>query len=346
MGLAANMAGVHAAGNRMNITNATGIVSSVNAAMAGPLLDDYDIPPSHQSVLDRFRVDNPDGGYAHNGFGAWVMPLCQTWNTYGMEAGSFDVDTHGGLGGLALGFDFTANNSLRLGLTFNLGGGYAQGSGDLNASTNSMNFWGAGLYAGYKKKNFGIFGDVSYTSITNHISQELPDALKMGNLSGDVQARVLSLGISGEYTFNTEYVNITPHAGVRYAHIATDPYEFEANGTTVIKGKAITQNIWSFPVGVTFGKTIELENGWTITPSVDLRVTPNVGDLEAKTNVRFPGVTGSTSTRTQTMDPLTCGGTLGIDFVKDNISVGLKYNIEVGAHSTQQGIFGTFRWEF
>ena len=89
-----------------------------------------------------------------------------------------------------------------------------------------------------------------------------------------------------------------------------------------------------------------LDSGWQVKPSLDLRVTPHAGDINARGDVRFTGVGGSATMETQTMDYVTYGGTAGLEFGKDNIKMGLNYNLEAGAHSTQHGVFATFRYEF
>lgn len=80
----------------------------------------------------------------------WVLPLYQSINHYGLDAGSLDADTSGSLGGITLGADCTFDSTLRLGADLSVGGGWAEGSGDFNRTTNNMNFWGAGLYGGWK----------------------------------------------------------------------------------------------------------------------------------------------------------------------------------------------------
>ena len=78
----------------------------------------------------------------------WVLPLYQSINHYGLDAGSLDADTSGSLGGITVGADCTFDSTLRLGADLSVGGGWAEGSGDFNRTTNNMNFWGAGLYGG------------------------------------------------------------------------------------------------------------------------------------------------------------------------------------------------------
>ena len=79
------------------------------------------------------------GDAARTGFAMWIMPLYQSSNGYGMKAGNFDMDFSGGLGGVAIGASLTFENAIRAGITFNISGGYATGSGDLNETTNNMN---------------------------------------------------------------------------------------------------------------------------------------------------------------------------------------------------------------
>ena len=75
-------------------------------------------------------------------------------------------------------------------------------------------------------------------------------------------------------------------------------------------------------------------------------MTPNAGDINARGDVRFTGVSGTSDMKSQTMDYLTYGGTAGLEFGRDNIKLGLNYNLEAGTHSTQHGVFATFRYEF
>ena len=290
--------------------------------------------------------DGFDMHYAKPGFGMWIMPLYQNWSGFGLEGGNYEMDAHGALGGVALGADYTFGNALRAGITVNMGGGYVEGSGDFHSSTNNLTFWGAGLYAGWAPGAFGLFAEVNFTSTYNSIAQELPASMQMGNLEADVNSWALTAGLRAQYTFVTDWLNITLHAGFRFSHLKTEAYDMESSGLTVLEGDAVHQDIWSFPVGVTFAKSFTLDNNWYVKPSLDLRVTPNAGDINARGDVRFTGVSDLSSMKSQTMDYLTYGGTAGLEFGRDNIKIGLNYNLEAGEHSTQHGVFITFRYEF
>uniref|UniRef100_UPI0013EB2E41 beta strand repeat-containing protein n=1 Tax=Desulfovibrio sp. ZJ369 TaxID=2709793 RepID=UPI0013EB2E41 len=147
---------------------------------------------------------------AKSGFALWIMPLYQSANGWGLEGGNFNMDYSGGLGGVAIGADYTFENAIRAGITFNIGGGYATGSGDFNETTNDMSFWGIGAYAGWTKNNFGLTADVNYTSTYNKLEQELPAAMQMDSLKSDVTAWAISAGLRGEYKFETSVLDIIP----------------------------------------------------------------------------------------------------------------------------------------
>ena len=285
------------------------------------------------------------GDAAKTGFAMWIMPLYQSSNGFDMKAGNFDMDFSGGLGGVAIGADYTFDNAIRAGITFNIGGGYAQGSGDLNETTNNMNFWGIGAYAGWAQNNFGVTADVNYTSTYNKLEQDLPASMQMGKLKSDVTAYAISAGLRGEYKFETNVMDITPHAGVRYMSLNTDEYDVKSGGT-LLKGDAINQSIWTFPIGVAFSKQIETGNGWHFKPSLDLAVIPAAGDIDARSDVRFTGTGTKAELDTQTMDYVSYMGQAGLEFGNDTTSLGVNYNIQLGAKSTAHGVFGTFRYEF
>ncbi len=97
---------------------------------------------------------------------------------------------------------------------------------------------------------------------------------------------------------------------------------------------------------VRLAKSFDMNNGWYVRPSLDLNVTPAAGDIDVKRESRFTGVTASISSETQTMDWITYGGQAGLEFGKDNVKLGLNYSLQAGEHTTNHGVFGTFRYEF
>ena len=337
------------------------IESAARIAFAGavPQMTKMASDAATNAVVNRLGFANPaDGAQAMNaegkivdrnttGFALWIAPLWQSQHGWGMEADNLDYGFNGNLGGVSLGADYTFENAIRAGITFNIGGGYAESSGgDLNSTENRMSFWGLGAYAGWNYENFGLMADVSYTSTWNDLKQDMDSRMGMGDLEADVQASAISAGLRAEYKLETSVLDVIPHIGVRYMSLNTWGFDAESNGGTVLEGDGFHQDIWTFPVGVTFTKDFTLDSGWSFKPSVDFSVIPAAGDIKAKQDVAFTGLPGSYEVETQMMDYLTWQGGVGLEMGNDTMSFGVNYTLQAGQHTTGHGVFGSFRYEF
>lgn len=337
------------------------IESAARIAFAGavPQMTKMASDAGTNAVVNRLGFADPaDGAQAMDadgkivdrnttGFALWIAPLWQSQHGWGMEADNLDYGFNGNLGGVSLGADYTFENAIRAGITFNIGGGYAESSGgDLNSTENRMSFWGLGAYAGWNYENFGLMADVSYTSTWNDLKQDMDSRMGMGDLEADVQASAISAGLRAEYKLETSALDIIPHIGVRYMSLNTWGFDAESNGGTVLEGDGFHQDIWTFPVGVTFTKDFTLDSGWSFKPSIDFSVIPAAGDIKAKQDVAFTGLPGSYEVETQMMDYLTWQGGVGLELANDNMSIGVNYTLQAGQHTTGHGVFGSFRYEF
>ena len=339
---------------------ASTIESAARIAFAGavPQMTKMASDAATNAVVNRLGFANPENGAkAMNvdgklvddkalGLALWIAPLWSNQTGFGMEAGNLDYGYNANLGGISLGADYTWANNIRAGLMFNIGGGYAESAGgDLSETTNSMTFWGVGAYGGWEYNNFAVMADVSYTSTWNSVDQDVDHRMGMGDLEADIQASAISAGLRFEYKLETQYLDLIPHVGARYMSINTWDYDVETNGGTVLEGDGFQQNIWTFPVGITFSKELEMNNDWHFKPSVDFTVIPAAGDIKAKEDVRF-GTLPSIELETQMMDYFTWQGGVGLEFGNDNMSVGVNYTLQAGQNSTGHGVFGMFRYEF
>ena len=339
---------------------ASTIESAARMAFAGavPQMTKMASDSATNSVVNRMGFANPENGAkAMNvdgklvddkalGLALWIAPLWSNQTGFGMEAGNLDYGYNANLGGISLGADYTWANNFRAGLMFNIGGGYAESSGDLSETTNSMTFWGVGAYGGWKYENFAVMGDVSYTSTWNSVDQDVDHRMQMGDLESDIQASAISAGLRFEYKLETQYLDLIPHVGARYMSINTWGYDVDSANGTILEGDGFQQNIWTFPVGITFSKELEMKNDWYFKPSVDFTVIPAAGDIKAKEDVLFTGMQRSYEVETQMMDYFTWQGGLGLEFGNDNMSVGVNYTLQAGQNSTGHGVFGMFRYEF
>lgn len=340
---------------------AESIESAARIAFAGavPQMTKMASDAGTNAVVNRLGFADPaDGAQAMDadgkivdrnttGFALWIAPLWQSQHGWGMDADSMDYGFNGNLGGVSLGADYTFENAIRAGITFNIGGGYAESSGgDLSSTDNRMSFWGLGAYAGWNYENFGVMADVSYTSTWNQLKQDVDSRMGMGDLEADVQATAISAGLRAEYLLQTSAMDIIPHIGVRYMSLNTWGYDVDTHGGTVLEGDSLHQDIWTFPIGVTFSKDFALDSGWSFKPSLDFTVIPAAGDIKAKHDVHFTGLPGTYEVETQMMDYLTWQGGVGLELANDNMSIGVNYTLQAGQHTTGHGVFGSFRYEF
>ena len=70
------------------------------------------------------------------------------------------------------------------------------------------------------------------------------------------------------------------------------------------------------------------------------------GDFKAKNKIRFTGTDNKAELETKTLDYITYGGTVGMEFGTDDLSVGVSYSGQFGEETSAHGVFGTFRYEF
>ena len=276
----------------------------------------------------------------------WAVPLYKTSTAWNMEAGAHDYDYHGGIGGVALGGDVTYEDIIRAGIAFNIGGGYSKSGGDLAETTNNMSFWGIGAYAGAVFGNFGVNADLNFTSSYNKLKQDISKLNGWQELKSDAQAYILGAGMNLEYRFQTDILDIIPHLGFKYHYIHVEDYDITHSGNTIIKGDAFNQNIWTFPMGIRFARDFDFESGWKLNPTIDLRVTPATGDIDARTTTRFTNTDLDVELHTKTMDYFTYGGTAGIEASIGDFAIGINYSVDVGSESMSNAIFATLRYEF
>lgn len=280
------------------------------------------------------------------GFALWAVPLYKISAGWNLEAGSLNYDFNGAIGGIAIGGDVTFEDISRFGVTFNIGGGYAKNGGELTKTINNMSFWGAGLYGGWRPGNFGVSADVAFTSSYNKLKQDISELPGWGDLKADATAIALSAGMDFEYRLKTSVMDVAPHAGFKYHFLRVNDYDITHLGATIINGAGFDQNVWTFPLGVRFNREFSFDNGWTISPALDFRVTPAAGDMDAKTGVRFTNTDMDIDLRTKVRDYVTFGGSAGVEARLGSFTLGVNYNLEAGAQTAVNSIFGVVRYEF
>ncbi|MBR6673470.1 MAG: autotransporter outer membrane beta-barrel domain-containing protein, partial [Mailhella sp.] len=161
----------------------------------------------------------------------------------------------------------------------------------------------------------------------------------------DIDTSAFTADLRAEYQLKTDWVDVLPHAGIRYTALKTDAHDLKSEGSVLNSVKSDTQNIVQFPIGVTLSKDFDLA-GWTVKPSADVSVIPAAGDKEATTKVNFSGMDAWDSVNSRIMDSTSWAGTVGVQAEKGNMTFGLNYGVQASSHETDQNIQVKFGWKF
>lgn len=330
---------VHTVDGAAQIAVAGGVQGMAVAAADAPVRAIQD----HASLSH--MTTTREGAIRKDGLNLWINALYGAEHARNLGAGSLDGGYNADFGGIVFGGDY-AFGDFRVGMALNAGSGTARSRGDFNATKNDFDFWGMNLYGSWSRDQFNIVGDLGYSANKNEVKQDLPTTMQLGQLRADVDTGVLTAGLRGEYRFETDWADVTPHVGVRYYNLRTDGFTSRIDDHDVFRVGRDTQEIWTFPIGVSFSRDFETSSGWKVKPRADLSVVPAAGDLKAKAKVRVPGVAASDTIKARMMDSVSFDGTLGLEVQKDNISFGLDYGIRASEHKAGHGVNVSFTYKF
>lgn len=330
---------VHTVDGAAQIAVAGGVQGMAVAAADAPVRAIQD----HASLSH--MTTTREGAIRKDGLNLWINALYGAEHARNLGAGSLDGGYNADFGGIVFGGDY-AFGDFRVGMALNAGSGTARSRGDFNATKNDFDFWGMNLYGSWSRDQFNIVGDLGYSANKNEVKQDLPTTMQLGQLRADVDTGVLTAGLRGEYRFETDWADVTPHVGVRYYNLRTDGFTSRIDDHDVFRVGRDTQEIWTFPIGVSFSRDFETSSGWKVKPRADLSVAPAAGDLKAKAKARVPGVAASDTIKARIMDSVSFDGTLGLEVQKDNISFGLDYGIRASEHKAGHGVNVSFTYKF
>ena len=330
---------VHTVDGAAQIAVAGGVQGMAVAAADAPVRAIQD----HASLSH--MTTTREGAIRKDGLNLWINALYGAEHARNLGAGSLDGGYNADFGGIVFGGDY-AFGDFRVGMALNAGSGTARSRGDFNATKNDFDFWGMNLYGSWSRDQFNIVGDLGYSANKNEVKQDLPATMQLGQLRADVDTGVLTAGLRGECRFETDWADVTPHVGVRYYNLRTDGFTSRIDDHDVFRVGRDTQEIWTFPIGVSFSRDFETSSGWKVKPRADLSVAPAAGDLKAKAKARVPGVAASDTIKARMMDSVSFDGTLGLEVQKDNISFGLDYGIRASEHKAGHGVNVSLTYKF
>ena len=269
--------------------------------------------------------------------GVWLTPMYKSVDSDGFNAEGVSYGSDVDLAGVAFGTD-TVNGNMRFGAVFNIGSGDAEGKGQGNGLKDEFDYYGFGIYSAMGFGNFALVGDASMTVISHDVEGF--------GLKGKADTTAVTMGVTGQYTFATPMVDVTPHLGARFIRLNTDSYDLTSADGVLATTDFDVQNVFSVPLGVTLSKAF-VAGGWSLAPSADLTIAFNTGDTDAKANTQFNSSKPmSVATNTEVLDEVTYGLTLGLgaQYGAFGTSFGINYT---GSENTDSlGVNAQARYMF
>lgn len=276
------------------------------------------------------------------GAGIWFVPVYRNHDSDSFDADGVEYGVDMDLDGAALGVDYTTASDLRFGAYFNIGSGDADGQGVASNVSNDFDYWGVGLYGGMSFNQFAVTADLGYTQLSNDID----GTTTLGKGNADPDSSAFTVGVTAQYTFVTDMLDVTPHVGLRYTSLELDDYSVDSDAGVIANTDADKLNVFSIPVGITLSSDLDA-GAWTVRPALDLQVTANAGDNELDTDTTFTGANRAASLSAEVLDDWTYGATLGIQ-AQYNKSLSLGVNVNyVGSENVDEfGVTGDIRYNF
>lgn len=330
---------VESAINLASIANIAGTSYRVMSATAKTLSE-------HLSMGQHFFQGTP----IEEGFNLWTSLLYDNSRLAGYNSGGFNAKTKTWLGGIFVGAEDTLlterGSILKTGGALSIGEGKSRSVGNLYPVKNDLNFWGVSLYGSWISGKWNLLGDLSYSKVTHSMKQSLDPVTSYSSLSGATKSGIISAGLTREYLFETDYVDIMPYIGIRYTQLKNNAFKAKSEGKQLFKNASNSQSLWSVPLGVRFTKEYKNDAGYTLKPALDLSWISTGGDTVSGTDVTMSGVTTSAKGESRIADSSAYNINAGFLLQKDKLTYGLSYGIQKSSNETSQTVSASFNLKF
>lgn len=282
---------------------------------------------------------------ANTNTGVWATPTYVNTTADGYEAENASYGADIDIKGVTVGADTLVGNAT-IGVAASIGTGKADGNGQGKGLKDDFDYYGLGAYTAMSFGQFSLIGDTSVTAMKHDISGA-SGIQGFGNLSSSVDSLAISAGVTGKYKFETPYMDVTPHFGTRFLRLSTDSYDLYSDGkrSNLMNTDYDAQNIFSFPVGVSLSKQYHV-GGWILNPDVDLTLTVNAGDTDAKSSSKIYGVKDPLDLTTQVMDDVTYRAKVGFGVTNGNFNTNINFHYTGSENTESYGINANVGYDF
>ena len=279
-------------------------------------------------------------GLFEEGSGAdiWVEYVHGKDEVEDMPSTAGKTSYEGQYNGIVMGVDFKKVNKFQSGIAFNYGEGDTNSLGSSVRTHSDYDFWGVGYYGNIHNDDSNVIFDINYAKTDSDVTQYNSGS----TLEASPETTTWSAGVKLEKLYQNENVQIVPYTGLRYMSIDADDYSTSGGEFYYSMDR---QDIWLLPVGVSIRQEVANDNGWTVSPRVDLSYIWAFGDTNSNMEVKspFPGVS---QIGYDVMDDGSFLGLVGIEAHKGQWGYGVAYSYQKGDHSESKKWYVDVNYSF
>lgn len=251
-------------------------------------------------------------------------------SSFGSIYSSSDYD------GVMIGADFAKVGKAQSGIAFTYGDGDSHGAG----VSNDFDMWGITLFGNIKNDDSNIIADIGYSKSSN----DLTGSVMGKRLTADRDLDIFSVGVRAEKLYTNDNLQVVPYAGLRFFSVDPDSYTTYYNGQKAFSYDADRQNLWTLPMGVSLRHETTTNNGWKLTPQVDVSYIWAFGDTDNDMDVTLLG--GRSHLNYTVMDSGSWLGTVAFEATKADWTCGLGYSYQKGSDMQSDKWFVNVEYSF
>ena len=242
--------------------------------------------------------------------------------------------------GFVMGVDFKKVNKFQSGIAFNYGEGDTNSVGTLARTRSDYDFWGVGYYGNIHNDDSNVIFDINYAKSDSDVIN-----YNVGGLTYEAspETTTWTAGVKVEKLYQNNNVQIVPYTGLRYMSIDADDY---ATKCGTFNYKMDRQDIWLLPVGVSIRQEVTNDNGWTVSPRVDLSYIWAFGDTDSDMEFATAYNNKVTNIGYDVMDDGSFLGLVGIEAHKGQWGYGVAYSYQKGDHSESKKWYVDVNYSF
>lgn len=279
-------------------------------------------------------------GLFEEGSGAdiWVEYVHGKDKVEDMPSTAGTTSYEGQYNGIVMGVDFKKVNKFQSGIAFNYGEGDTNSVGSAARTHSDYDFWGIGYYGNIHNDDSNVIFDIGYAKTDSDVENTNATGV---NFKASPETTTWTAGVKLEKLYQNENVQIVPYTGLRFMSIDPKDYSTECAST---KYQMERQNVWLLPLGVSIRQEIANDNGWTVSPRVDLSYIWAFGDTDSE--MEFSTLGTKTNIGYEVMDDGSVLGLVGIEAHKGQWGFGVSYSYQKGDHSESKKWFIDANYSF